>query len=112
MSSSPYDLLDFDPESLFTLSYNLEGIKNLFGSITKNQNIIISKLKSHEDKMIKIEKNMKQQSNQTIHTEIKHIEMKSSPIIQNNTQPIQHEGISSLPLPVPKETESKSIWFR
>ena len=108
MSSSSYDLLDFDPESLFTLSYNLEGIKNLFGSITKNQNIIISQLKSHEDKMIKIEKNMKQQSTQTINTEIKHIEMKSSPIIQNNTQSIQHEGIRSLPLPVPKETESKS----
>lgn len=112
MSSSPYDLLDFDPESLFTLSYNLEGIKNLFGSITKNQNIIISKLKSHEDKMIKIEKSMKQQSTQAINNEIKHIEVKSSPIIQNNTPQIQHQVSSSLPLPVPKETENKNAPFQ
>ena len=47
---SNFDAINFDPNVLFSLSYNFEGLKSLLGSFSKNQKMIIDKLNSLEKK--------------------------------------------------------------
>ena len=57
--TSPFESIDFNPEALFTLSYNIEGIKNLFGSIAKNQKILIDRLNNHDTMINKLNNSVK-----------------------------------------------------
>ena len=47
---SNFDAINFDPNVLFSLSYNFEGLKSLLGSFSKNQKMIIDKLNGLENK--------------------------------------------------------------
>ena len=47
---SNFETINFDPNVLFSLSYNFEGLKNLLGQFSKNQKMIIDKLNSLENK--------------------------------------------------------------
>ena len=47
---SNFETINFDPNVLFSLSYNFEGLKVLLSQFSKNQKMIIDKLNGLENK--------------------------------------------------------------